>query len=281
MKYEIKNAPFIVLCVTACFCACARMNFDDAARLEQQGRHLKAAASFEHFAKNYPSDPRAPESLYRAAAIYAEELSLCAKAVPLYEGLARAYPGARPWAQLAARGVFSCPDYFPTEPGRKWVYGDSQTGGRNMKQYSAALAESDPLKAKIETSVYAGSKLVRKITRLYSRDNWELTEKEAGRGLTVCILKYPFSKGRSWSSGSAGSAVRFTIEDDSAVVKTRAGSFDNCLKVRQQLEGIPSWLFEYYAPGVGRVLTTVAGKGFENRNTELLSYEKKNGQQRR
>ena len=39
------------------------------------------------------------------------------------------------------------------------------------------------------------------------------------------------------------------------------------------MEGLPSWMYEYYAPWTGKVLTSVAGKGFENRVTELLKYE--------
>ena len=38
--------------------------------------------------------------------------------------------------------------------------------------------------------------------------------------------------------------------------------------------GLPSsWKVDYYAPGVGRILTTLATPSFERRNTELLSYD--------
>lgn len=147
-----------------------------------------------------------------------------------------------------------------------------------MKQYcvvtgSSAFATGG---VRIETSIYAGKKLIKKMKRLYFRDNWELREMEIGENLgKVCILKYPFIKGRSWSSRRGRDLIHFRIEDTGVLVKTRAGKFHDCLKVRQRVEGFPSWLYNYYAPGTGRVLTTVAGKGFENRNTELLSYEKK------
>ncbi len=148
-----------------------------------------------------------------------------------------------------------------------------------MKQYSVASG-SDAFATggvKIETSIYAGKKLIAKMKRLYFRDSWELREKEIGKNLgEICILKYPFTKGRSWSSRRGRDTIHFRIEAVGVPVRTRAGKFHNCLKVRQRVEGLPSWIYNYYAPGTGRVLTTVAGKGFENRNTELLSYEKKN-----
>ena len=56
-------------------------------------------------------------------------------------------------------------------------------------------------------------------------------------------------------------------------MKVRAGEFENCIKVRQAAAGAPSWVYEYYAPWVGRIMTSVAGKNFENRVTELIKYE--------
>ena len=35
--------------------------------------------------------------------------------------------------------------------------------------------------------------------------------------------------------------------------------------------GVPAWKYDYYAPGIGRVRTTIGGRGFENPNTELKS----------
>ena len=60
---------------------------------------------------------------------------------------------------------------------------------------------------------------------------------------------------------------------DAAEAETAAGKFTGCLKVREETQGFDSWRFDYYCPGVGRALTTVAGTDFENPNTELLSYE--------
>ena len=268
----------LILLVCAFGAACSGLDYEEASKLEKQGLYIRAAKYYKRFADKYPGDPRAPESLFRSANIYAEKFGLCSSAVPLFKRLVRNYPESKPWAELGRQRLFNCPDYFPCEPGMKWTYGDSQTGGRNMKQYcvvagSGAFATGG---VKIETSIYAGKKLIKKMERLYFRDNWELREKEIGEKLgEVCILKYPFTKGRAWSSRRGRDTIHYRIADTGITVKTKAGKFHDCLKVRERVEGFPSWMYNYYAPGTGRVLTTVAGKGFENRNTELLSYEKK------
>jgi hypothetical protein len=57
-------------------------------------------------------------------------------------------------------------------------------------------------------------------------------------------------------------------------VRVVAGEFEHCLKVQSGVSGIVgASTNEYYAPGVGRVLTTISTKGNENRVTELLSYK--------
>jgi hypothetical protein len=86
------------------------------------------------------------------------------------------------------------------------------------------------------------------------------------------ILKYPFDKGSRWTSKRGGTGLIYVI-DGWATVRVRAGEFKDCLKVREIQQGIDSsWKVDYYAPGVGKVLTTLATADMERRNTELLSY---------
>ena len=57
-------------------------------------------------------------------------------------------------------------------------------------------------------------------------------------------------------------------------MKTLGGVFSGCIKVRETDPRFPrSWKFDYFAPGVGRVKTTVGAPGVENPNTELLRYQ--------
>ncbi|MFH1619704.1 MAG: tetratricopeptide repeat protein [bacterium] len=265
---------WILLVIVAALTGCARVSFEEASQMQKQGLLLNAAEAYSRFADRNPADPKAPEALFRAAEIYAKEFQVCSKAVPLYERVARNYADAKPWHGLAKRGFFSCPNYFPLQPGMKWVYGDAQTGGRNMKQ--SALAKPGPGGIPVvETSIYAGKKLVTRITRTYTRKDWELTEKEKGTTHAVPILKFPVSKGRTWTARRGPDTLIFTVENDNATVKLRkAGRFTGCIKVRRQIKGMSAWIYEYYAPGVGRVLTSVGGPGFEHRNTELINYEK-------
>jgi hypothetical protein len=87
------------------------------------------------------------------------------------------------------------------------------------------------------------------------------------------LLKYPFEKGTRWTTRRGGASVIFFIEG-TETVKVRAGEFANCLKVREiQAGNESSWKVDYYAPGVGKVLTTLATPSTEKRNTELISYQ--------
>jgi hypothetical protein len=58
-------------------------------------------------------------------------------------------------------------------------------------------------------------------------------------------------------------------------IKVRAGRFDNCLKIEFRRSDLPySLQYYYYAPGVGKILTTTSSREEkkETRQTELLSY---------
>ena len=95
-----------------------------------------------------------------------------------------------------------------------------------------------------------------------------------GRGATL-LLSYPLEDGKTWASSGQEGRLEFRVEKTGLKIKVKAGEFSNCVKIRRRAAGGPSWIYEYYAPWTGRVLTAVAGPGFENRVTELLSYEEK------
>ena len=66
---------------------------------------------------------------------------------------------------------------------------------------------------------------------------------------------------------AVGSAAVLTL----GTTDTIGGTFHDCIKVREAQAGLPAWRYDYYAPGIGRVRTTVAGPRFEKPNTELKS----------
>jgi len=251
-------------------CACGvNYYYEEAFKLERQGMPLKAADCYKLFAEKNPKDTRAPGALFRAAEIYSRKFGLCGKSQSVFETLLKNY-AETPLRPAAMKGLFVCPDYFPVDRPLAWIYGDSATGGANAKQF-IRVADWGSGKAYTLTQIYAGKTLIAKQKKFYSFSARDFIETRDG--FDTIVLRYPAEKGLAWVSLSGGRKARFTVEAAGIKVKVRAGEFSDCIKVKQQLEGLPSWIYEYYAPWTGKILTSVAGKGFENRVTELLEYE--------
>lgn len=241
-----------------------------AGRAERKGQDHQAAAMFEKFAQRRPADPRAPEALFRAAQLYAKG-GHCEQAAPLYERLARERT-EEPWPERARHGLLTCPDYFPLTDAAL-VYVDSQTGGEAMRLDLKSKVSEDGTRAKLKGAYFAGTRRVQDFNRTYEKADWSIWEKQ-GKS-RVRIIRYPYKPGITWSDRRDGFPVDFTVMATDAKVKVKAGTFSNCLKIKEQTGGSPAWKFDYYAPGVGRVKTTIGGSGFESPNTELKSFAKK------
>lgn len=258
--------PFSLVFLSSC-----GYDHQEAAGLERQGMPLKAAEYYALFADKNPDDPRAPASLFEAAEIYARQFGLCSKAAPVLEKLLKNYPSYS-GKQAALKDLLVCPDYLPVDRPLSWTFGDSDTGGRNARLVTK-MSDWSPLGGSLVTKTYAGRQLVATQKKKYVLKGRDLLEK-AGRREAV-VMKYPVEKGLTWTSIVDGRTVRFTIEDAGLKVKVRAGEFENCIKVRQAADGASSWIYEYYAPWTGKILTSVAGNKFENRVTELIKYEER------
>lgn len=245
--------------------------YGDGEQLQKQGRFLKAAEKYRTFALRNPADPSAPRALQEAADLYAVKLGLCAESKPLLERLAREYPSYK-MPEDVFRRIFVCPDYFPVDNGDKWKYGDSQTLGKNATQLVEVTAYSKGVSI-VQSSFYAGDQLVSSVRSAYRFFGTNFLESQ-GKTHTL-ILNYPLEKGKAWTTDGAQGRINFRVEDTGLKVKVGAGEFSGCVKIRRRPAGVPSWIFEYYAPWTGKILTSVAGEGFENRVTELLSYEEK------
>jgi hypothetical protein len=268
-EHVIRKTTMFAL-IAAGLCACgANYYYEEASKLEAQGMLLEAADSYRLFADKNPEDPRAPGALFSAAEIYSRKFGLCSRAVPVLEALLKNY-ASTPLRPAAMKDLFICPDYLPVDRPMSWTYGDSATGGANARQ-TTRVENWDPARVQTVTRIYAGRALVATQKKKYRFKERDLIETQGGA--ETIVLKYPVEKGLSWSSASGGRRARFTVEEVGLRVKVRAGEFENCIKIKQSLEGAPSWLYEYYAPWTGKILTSVAGKGFENRVTELLKYE--------
>jgi hypothetical protein len=245
--------------------------YNDAAVLQGQGRLLEAARKYAAFAAAKPKAPEAPKALMAAAELYSVNLGLCAESKPLLENLARNYPEFKLPPDVFRR-IFICPDYFPAGPGLKWTYGDSETQGRNARQ-ETAIVDHTSAGAVLSSAFYAGKTLVSKQKKTYRFSAFDFVERQGGKD--TVILSYPLDDGKVWSSAGPEGRLRFRVEKTGLTVKVKGGAFDNCVQVSRRVPGMPSWILEYYAPWTGKVLTSVAGKGYEHRVTELLSYEEK------
>ncbi|MDE2290816.1 MAG: hypothetical protein KGL53_01930 [Elusimicrobia bacterium] len=258
----MRSAALLVLALAS---ACgARTDFEHARSLESRGEPLEAVKAYDGFVKDHPQDRRVQEAEYRAGMLYARVMHRCPEARHDLEAAARA-DGA--WAEPARQALMSCPDYFPIPEGARWTYVDSLSGGKNMRLELAVKVSSADAAGVVTGAFYAGTQLFRDYKRAYRKQDWSVWEDE--EGVDSPILRWPYAEGRTWTVPRKGGDVTYTIVSDRAVVDVKAGRFTRCLKVRSQTAGYPSWVFDYYCPGVGRVKTTVGVPGAENPNTEL------------
>ena len=260
----------IILVPLLLLAACGA-RYDEAETLRSQGRLVAAAAEYRDFALGNPRDPMAAKALLAAADIYAVSLGVCKEAKPLLERLVRQYPDFRV-PEDSFRRIFVCPDYFPTGPGLKWTYGDSQTLGRNARTETEVVDHTSK-GAVVKTAFYAGRSLVSRKKSVYRFGGLDFIEAQGGA--ETLTLRYPLEQGKSWGSRGPEGRLTFKVEKTGLAVKVKAGTFQDCVKVSRRAAGIPSWIYEYYAPWTGKILTSVGGPGYENRVTELLSYEEK------
>lgn len=264
-----------MLCAVFFLAACGPgAKLDRAQGLEKKGYYVEAGQTYEEIAGKYPKDPIAPEALYRVGRIYQNRLKLYSQAGSFYKRLLDAYPAAIPWAALAKRSLLDSPDYFPLTKGSFWIEGDSETKGTNMRS-EWNCAETSTGTYRITRRISAGSRFVSESKRFYRKENYEVREyASAGAPGYTVILSYPYYEGKKWKQQSDGRSATFTIVSRGAALKVKAGEFANCLKVSEENSLIPGSIkYNYYAPGVGWVLTTTASAGGrEHKNTELISY---------
>lgn len=271
-----RAVSFIMLAAVFLLAGCGpSAQFKRAQGLETKGYFVEAGLAYEEIARKYPENPLAPEALYRVGHIYQNRLKLYSQAGNFYKRIIDRYPAASPWAAFAKRSLLDSPDYYPLAKGSFWIEGDSETGGRNMRSEWICTETSSGTYC-IRRRISAGSQFVSETKRLYRKEDYEVRE-FAGSGASsyTTLLSYPYYEGKKWYPRRDGQSLTFTIVSRNAALKVKAGEFANCLKICEQNPMIPgSVKYNYYAPGVGWVLTTTASAGGqEHENTELLSYK--------
>lgn len=237
------------------------------ARFLEAREPVRAAAAFERFLAKHPDDPRAPEASYRVGRVYADNLGRCPEARHWFEAAARS---AGEFSEPAKLGLMACPDYFPLRSGSKWTWVDTLSGGKNMRLEARIVTSTRGVQGIVAGAFFAGEQSFRDYRRRYEKGDWTVWEETDGTRSP--ILRWPYTAGRSWTAPGPQGEVTYTIESHDARVKVKGGAYSACLKVRSQVHGYASWVFDYYCPGVGRVKNTVGVPGAENPNTELAAF---------
>jgi hypothetical protein len=250
-------------------CAQADVDFKQARHLEEGGEFLRALSAYDDFIRDHKTDPRLGEVSLRAGKIFADAIGDCDKALPHFERAVRS--AVQPWAERAKSAILDCPNFFPLTDGGSWTFVDSLSGGENMRMVLGVKTSSGGLAGRLTGEMYAGETKIMDVDSTIVKDGWTIYEHKGAD--IMPILKYPFLQGRNWQTQLQGQSVTYTIVGVNLSLKIKAGSFAGCVKVRQRTAKYPSWVFDYYCPGVGRVKKTVGVPGVENPNTELAAYQ--------
>ncbi len=247
------------------FVSCEKDYYREAQLLDKSGKKLEAAHYYEKYSLVSKKGPEFENSLMRAGQIY-REFGLCSKAAPFFEKIARLNAGSE-ISSKATKYLYLCPQYYPDESVKILTYGDSQTYGKNaIEELSFKKSLKD--KSLWIQKIYAGKKLISKSYIEIGVEGLFIFEKKGVERRE--IIKYPIRKNLSWVYNGR----TFKIGDLGIQVNTKAGSFSGCIKVLEYYGDSFRQVF-YYAPRIGRVLSTIEHSGKETRITELISYERR------
>ena len=184
--------------------------------------------------------------------------------------------------------------YFPLKEGMRWEYAVTSTQGQTQKLLITNLAPRQVSGVKVTPRKWelGGSTFIELMkedsTGVY-RYAEQVSEKAPPSLVTPmeCHLKFPIALGDSWDMVTKVAnntlTVNLTIESVSDEVRVPAGTFHDCLKIKQVGEnkaGTAVIGYEWYAPKVGIVKSMVtiqqktqAGTTSENRAYQLVSFK--------
>jgi VanZ family protein len=252
----------------------ARHDFTRAEKLAAAGRYVDAAVRYERFASKRGSHSLAPSAVFAAAGIYNFRLRLPAKAASLYRRAEVDYASDPSMLARAREGLLKSPDYFPLIDGAEWVEGDSATGGSNMKAIWSAHEASTGV-FRVDKKFLAGPKVVTTRSAYYAVSGYALLESQSPSFVDAAVfLEHPIYHGKKWSRRDGHRRAELTVEVVPTIVKVKAGSFGECIRIGEKYADSPGVVrYSYYAPYVGWVLTTIAGSRGEHRNSELITFK--------
>jgi hypothetical protein len=179
--------------------------------------------------------------------------------------------------------------YFPLKEGMRWEYNVIPDQGATKKLLITNLAPREVSGAKVtpRKQELGGSTFI----ELMKQDETGVYRYAEQKGETAppslitpmeCHLKFPVAEGSSWKMaaklGNSTVNLSLTIESLSEEVKVPAGTFKDCVKVKQVGEndaGTSVMGYEWYAPKVGVVksIVTIKQKSKEGPKSETRTYQ--------
>jgi len=179
--------------------------------------------------------------------------------------------------------------YFPLKEGMRWEYNVTSDQSGTKKLFITNLAPREVQGTKVTPRKWelGGSTFI----ELMKKDDSgvyryaEQPGENAPPSLITpmeCHLKFPVAQGNNWTMatklGNSALNISLTIESVSDEVKGPAGTFKDCLKIKQVGEneaGTSVMGYEWYAPKVGVVksMVTIKKKSKEGTVTETRNYQ--------
>src|SRR3989339_602274 len=179
--------------------------------------------------------------------------------------------------------------YFPLQEGRRWEYNVISDQGATKKLLITNLAPREVSGVKVTPRKWelGGSTFI----ELMKQDETGVYRYAEQKGESAppslitpmeCHLRFPLAEGSSWEMaakvGNSTVNLSLTMESLSDEVKVPAGTFKDCLKIKQVGEndaGTSIIGYEWYAPKVGVVksLVTIKQKSKEGPKSETRTYQ--------
>lgn len=253
--------------VTCFFTGCSvDYQFKKAEKLKENGKFRGAIKKYGAVIEKNPENPRLPEAIYNIGKIYHHNLEDNPAAKKYYKKVMNEYPETE-WAELSKDLFLKIADYFPLIKNLKWIEVDSSSSGRYMLAKNEIVSVQDNI-FKMTRKLYARDKLISSFKKYFKKTKDGIYETNRKGEIIKTVLLFPVEAGRHWTDGR----IKYTVISRNENISVIAGNFSDCVKIKKQLLGASSWSYEYYAPEVGKILTTQSAGGREKRITELKEF---------
>lgn len=241
--------------------------FKKAEKLLQNGKFIEAIDKYQSIIDKYPENSRISEVMFIIGRIYQQNIENDKEAKVYYKRVMNSFPETE-WAKDARKAWLEIVDYFPLTKKSEWIEVDSDTLGRYMLANNRIIAVKDSV-YQIERTLYTKGRYVQGFTKYYKKTKDGVYETNSKGIIIANVFLFPLEINKEWTIGK----IRYTVLSKKEHVKVLAGEFNDCLKIKKQLIRSDSWSYEYYAPEIGKILTTQSSGFLEKRITELKKYD--------